>query len=77
MDTIAQAKQNLERSAISDIRRLEIERDGERLVLSGRVRSFYHKQLAQEIVRSAADGAEIANAVSVVYHPDEELDWSS
>jgi hypothetical protein len=37
------------------------------VVLQGRVSSFYHKQLAQELVRSAIDGAEVINAIRVIY----------
>jgi hypothetical protein len=40
------------------------------VVLHGRVGSFYHKQLAQELVRSATDGAEVVNAIHVVYGGD-------
>ena len=69
------AKAVLKRSRIFDLRALVVEQEDDCVVLRGSVDSFYHKQLAQEIVRSAADGAEIANAVSVVYRPDEELDW--
>ena len=40
-------------------------RDGETLVLVGQVSSFYHKQLAQEIVRQHAEGVEVVNSIHV------------
>jgi hypothetical protein len=77
-DVASQAKAALARSRIFDLRRLAVEQDGDYVVLRGRVDSFYHKQLAQELVRAAVDGAEVINAISVVYHRDrrdEFVDW--
>lgn len=62
-----QARIALDRSRIYVLRRLSIQQDGDALILSGRVDSFYHKQLAQEVVRAATDGMEVENAISVVY----------
>jgi len=62
-----QAKAALARSRIFDLRRLAVAQDGDAVVLRGRVSSFYHKQLAQEVVRNATDGAEVINAIRVVY----------
>ena len=61
----SQAKAALSSSRIFDLRRLDVEQDGDCVVLRGRVDSFYHKQLAQELVRVAVDGAEVINAISV------------
>ena len=69
-DVATQAKNALSRSRIFDLRRLHVLQDGEAVVLRGRVSSFYHKQLAQEVVRNATDGAEVINAIRVVYHAD-------
>ena len=66
-DAATQAKNALSRSRIFDLRRLHVSQDGEAVVLRGRVSSFYHKQLAQEVVRNATDGAEVINAIRVVY----------
>ncbi len=66
----AQAKAALACSRIYDLRRLVVVPDGEAIVLRGRVSSFYHKQLAQEVVRNATDGAEVINAIRVVYLPE-------
>ena len=50
--------------------------DGERLVLRGIVGSFFHKQLAQELLRNAVEDLEIANAISVEYRAcDDAPDW--
>jgi hypothetical protein len=66
-DAATQAKTALSRSRIFDLRRLQVSQDGEAVVLRGRVSSFYHKQLAQEVVRNATDSAEVINAIRVVY----------
>ncbi len=73
-DVASQAKAALSRSRIFDLRRLSVEQDGDYVVLRGRVDSFYHKQLAQELVRTAIDGVEVINAISVVYRRDRDLD---
>lgn len=63
----SQARQALSRSRIYDLRRLMVDQDGEAIILRGRVSSFYHKQLAQEVVRNAIDGVEVINAIRVIY----------
>ena len=73
-DVAFQAKAALSRSRIFDLRRLSVEQDGDFVVLRGHVDSFYHKQLAQELVRTAIDGVEVINAISVVYRRDRDLD---
>ena len=62
-----QAKAALSKSRIYTLRTLLVEQDGESIVLRGRVESFYHKQLAQELVRVAVEGTEVVNSISVVY----------
>ena len=52
-------------SPIFALRRLQVERRGESLVLSGRVATFYHKQLAQEVVRAVTEGIEVVNSIAV------------
>jgi hypothetical protein len=44
---------------------LQVERDGDALLIRGQVSSFYHKQLAQEVVRHAAEGVELVNSIEV------------
>jgi osmotically-inducible protein OsmY len=67
---VDQARSVLSRSNIYDLRMLRVDGDAESVVLSGRVSSFYHKQLAQEIVRTAVEGFEVVNAIRVVYGVD-------
>jgi hypothetical protein len=57
----------LRKSAVTEIRSLELERTGNQIVLRGVVCSFYYKQLAQELVRSLVAGLEIENEVCVEY----------
>ena len=73
-DLAAPAKAALSSSRIFDLRRLNVEQDGDCVILRGRVDSFYHKQLAQELVRVAVEGTEVINAISVVYRPDDHFD---
>lgn len=77
-DIASQAKAVLSQSRIFDLRSLDVEQDGDSVVLRGRVDSFYHKQLAQELVRVAVDGTEVVNAICVDYRPGrngDDLPW--
>ena len=76
-DAATQAKAALATSRIFDLRSLDVDQEGESVVLRGRVDSFYHKQLAQELVRVAVDGTEVINAISVEYQvrATEDLPW--
>ena len=60
-----QAQSALATSPISALRRLHVEKNGTAIVLSGRVRSYYQKQLAQELVRAVASECELINSVHV------------
>lgn len=75
-DVARQARLALDSSRVYVLRRLSVEQDGDSIILSGRVDSFYHKQLAQELVRAAAEGIEMENAISVVYTEAIESDES-
>jgi len=55
----------LARSSISELRQLRVDGKENELQLRGRVRSFYHKQLAQETVRTVAGGMQVVNHVAV------------
>ena len=59
------ATEVLAQSSVSDLRQIRVDRAAGKLQLSGRVRSFYHKQLAQETVRTVADGMQVVNHVHV------------
>jgi osmotically-inducible protein OsmY len=77
LDGVLQARQALARSRIFDLRNLQVNEDGENVVLRGRVDSFYHKQLAQELVRAAVEGTEVINEITVDYRQrhDGEFAW--
>jgi hypothetical protein len=72
MDVADQAQSALSNSPIHALRELHVQRDGDRLILSGCVDSFYHKQLAQEVVRIIARDMQVVNAVDVQYNGDPE-----
>ena len=60
------AQSALADTAIFDLRDLVVEQSDEGLVLRGSVSSFYHKQLAQEIVRAVAGReVDVVNAIVV------------
>ena len=55
----------LAQSSVAELRRIRVDGKENELQLSGRVRSFYHKQLAQETVRTVAAGMQVVNPVDV------------
>ena len=67
LDVVTQAQEALASSPIQALRELRVERDGDRLLIAGHVESFYHKQLAQEVVRWIAKGLQVVNVVDVHY----------
>ncbi len=64
-DLQLRAQSALAHSPIYLLRRVQVEQVGETLLLSGRVDSFYHKQLAQEVVRAVSDGVPLVNTIDV------------
>ena len=69
-DVQAKAQQPLSSSGVYALRELVVEHDGETLVITGHVTSWYHKQLAQEIVRHALEhvgevDVEVTNSIDV------------
>ena len=58
------AQTALASSPIYELRELHVEHIGETLLISGRVESFYFKQLAQELVRAVVE-VEVVNTISV------------
>ena len=52
-------------SPIYELRDLQVEHHEGALVISGAVSSFYHKQLAQEVVRSVCGSIEVINSIHV------------
>jgi hypothetical protein len=64
-DVLTRARSALTESPIFALRHLNVVQAGGRLLISGQVRTFYHKQLAQEVVRQFADGMRVVNSVEV------------
>jgi osmotically-inducible protein OsmY len=65
MDVASRVRSTLAHSPIYVLREIHVEKDGDALLLQGKVDTFYHKQLAQEVVRSVADGMRVVNALLV------------
>lgn len=59
------AQAALAKSPFYELRQLEVVEQEGKLLLSGAVSSFYHKQLAQEVVRSVCQEIEIINCICV------------
>ncbi|MEM9588301.1 MAG: BON domain-containing protein [Planctomycetota bacterium] len=59
------ATEILANSAVTELRYLRVDEKEDQLLLSGRVNSFYHKQLAQEAVLPVAGGRRVVNQVDV------------
>jgi osmotically-inducible protein OsmY len=64
-DRVLQARSALLKSPIFALQQLDVQQTGERIMISGTVRSFYQKQLAQEMVRSVTPGLRLVNAIEV------------
>jgi hypothetical protein len=56
----------LKRNVLPSLRRLSVEETDSTVVLTGRVSSYYHKQLAQEAVMPLLAGRRLLNQVEVV-----------
>lgn len=65
-DVLAKAQVALSESTVYALREVLIRSEGDTLVLVGQVSSFYHKQLAQELVRQHAEGLEVVNTIHVL-----------
>jgi hypothetical protein len=59
------ASEALATSGVLELRTLKVHRDHDLLRVSGRVNSFYHKQVALETVRSVSRGLKIVNQIHV------------
>lgn len=55
----------LAESPIWELRQVQVEQKGETVYLQGRVRSFYHKQLAQEVILRASRKLPLINEINV------------
>ena len=59
------AQSALASSPIYALRELHVEQNNDSLFISGRVGSYYYKQLAQEAVRAVAEGYRVINSIDV------------
>jgi hypothetical protein len=64
-EILPRAQTALAGSPIFELRDLQVEHRDKALLISGAVSSFYHKQLAQEVVRSVCKDIDVVNAISV------------
>ncbi len=66
-DVLLRAQRALSNSPILELRDLRVEQDNGALLILGTVSTFYHKQLAQEVVRSVVRdlGIELVNSAHV------------
>ncbi len=64
-DLCSRAQDALAASPLYALRDCRVEHDGDALLISGQVSSFYHKQLAQEVVRAVAGKIEVINSIQV------------
>lgn len=62
----AAATDRLRKSAYTILRGVSCEYDEGRLVLRGRLPSFFHKQLAQVAVSGLADVSQVVNQIEVI-----------
>src|SRR5688572_28745370 len=77
-DLALRAKAVLARSRIFDLRALEVDQEEYCVVLRGSVDSYYHKQLAQELLKTSIDGVEVINEIHVDYsrqRAEDDCDW--
>jgi hypothetical protein len=63
---VLRAAEALKRSAHPALRQLSVEENESAIVITGRVSSYYLKQLAQETVMPLRDGRVLHNRVAVV-----------
>jgi hypothetical protein len=67
------AQAALANSPFYELRELQVQWRDDALVLSGNVTSFYHKQLAQEVVRSVSKEIEVVNSIHVEHLEEESI----
>jgi hypothetical protein len=61
----SRAQAALAQSPFYELRALQIEQQDQILSIAGTVSSFYHKQLAQELIRAVCQGIEVVNSIRV------------
>ncbi|WP_145054984.1 BON domain-containing protein [Lignipirellula cremea] len=65
LDVASRAQSALEQSPIYLLRQIRVSEVADCLHLAGRVDSFYHKQMAQELVLAVSDGVTVVNTIAV------------
>jgi hypothetical protein len=70
VDVSERAQKALQCSPILRLRDLRVVHLGHALLISGTVSSYYHKQLAQEVVRTVAEGLDVINSIDVTDAPN-------
>ena len=68
-DTKMLAQTALQASSVYDLRDLQVEKRNGTLVIFGSVSTFYHKQLAQEIILGISRELDVINEIHVLYPP--------
>jgi osmotically-inducible protein OsmY len=69
-EIVTAASAVLAKSAVPELRKLRVDESSNELQLHGRVRSYYHKQLAQEAVLPLAGQLRVVNHVDVGNHAE-------
>ena len=64
-EIVTAASAVLAKNSVPDLRTLRVDEESNELQLRGNVRSFYHKQLAQEAVLPLAGSLQVVNHVDV------------
>ena len=59
------AQTALTSSPIYALQQIMVSHEGDQLLLSGRVSTYYHKQLAQEAVRAVVEHVHVVNSITV------------
>ncbi len=72
-ETLARAQAALRCSPFYELRDLQVDQREGALSISGTVSSFYHKQLAQEVVRNVCPDSAVVNAIEVQVDADDRL----
>src|SRR5688500_12322398 len=66
VQVVTQAAHALKKSSHPALRNLSVEGTDQSLIISGRVTSYYLKQLAQETIMQCREGLQLVNKVDVV-----------
>ena len=64
-NVLDRAQEALDSSPISTLRDLRVEATTDSLIISGKVSSFYEKQMAQEAIRAVCKDIQLQNTVDV------------